>query len=98
MTIRSLAFLAGLTWTAPLAAQQAEGAPRPAAAEPAGMERVLALRAAGIGQWGAGRFTEAAATFEAALQTLDSLPRPRPDHATVGFFPHYLLFMPPLNY
>lgn len=98
MPIRYFALLAGLMWAAPLAAQQAEPGPPPPASAPVGMERVLALRAAGLEQWRAGRFVEASAAFEEAVRVLDSLPRPLADHATIGFFPHYVLFMPPLNF
>ncbi len=69
-----------------------------AGAQPQGMDRVLALREAGMEQWRAGRFGEATAQFQEALRVLDSLPPAQPGHGTIGFFPHYLLFMPPLNF
>lgn len=102
--------VAALAGAVPAAAQQAVRTAGHFAATPVlpgrlavvqqltGMSLVLALRAQGAEDLRAGRTAAAIEKFTAALRVLDSLPEPRASHATIGFFPHFLLFMPPLNY
>lgn len=79
-----------------------ETSPAPVAArtgEPLeGMALVLSLRAEGLDLMHAGRYEAAAAKFEESLHVLAAIPAKAPGHGTIGFFPHYLLFMPPLNF
>ncbi len=109
-----VALVATLLGALPLAAQQEGAADRPAVTEhaapqeaepsspalqqPQDMQLVLRLREEGMSHWRAGRFPEAEASFREALRTLDSLAPQPSGHGTIGIFPHYLLFMPPLNF
>lgn len=94
MTSIYSASLLALLVTAPVAAQQPSNT---GAAQPSGMAWALQLRAEGLARLRAGDYDEAARTFEAALRVVETLPEPK-DHTTIGFFPDFLLFLPPLNY